>query len=101
MAIEDRPIPAVHGVVRWPVIDPCQWLWDGYAGGWEVAGDIGRSCRLVWLQQPCPGPSGPSKQPHGQRHDLTARGYPSLWNEGQKATRPSALSAFDQPPTAT
>ena len=31
MTIEDGPIPAVHGVVRWRVIDLCQWLWDGYA----------------------------------------------------------------------
>ena len=29
--IDDGPIPAVHGVVRWRVIDLCQWLWDGYA----------------------------------------------------------------------
>ena len=29
--IEDGPVPAVHGVVRWRVIDLCQWLWDGYA----------------------------------------------------------------------
>lgn len=25
-AIEDGPIPAMHGVVRWRVIDLCQWL---------------------------------------------------------------------------
>ena len=31
VAIEDGPIPAVHGMVRWRVIDLCQWLWDGYA----------------------------------------------------------------------
>ena len=31
VAIEDGPIPAVHGVVRWRVVDLCQWLWDGYA----------------------------------------------------------------------
>lgn len=30
-AIEDGPIPAVHGVVRWRAVDLCQWLWDGYA----------------------------------------------------------------------
>ena len=30
-AIEDGPIPAIHGVVRWRVVDLCQWLWDGYA----------------------------------------------------------------------
>ena len=31
VAIEDGPIPDVHGVVRWRVIDLCQWLWDGHA----------------------------------------------------------------------
>jgi transposase len=30
-AIEDGPIPAVHGVVRWRVVDLCQWLRDDYA----------------------------------------------------------------------
>ena len=29
-AIEDGQIPAIHGVVRWRVIDLYQWLWDGY-----------------------------------------------------------------------
>ena len=28
--IESGPIPAVHGVVRWRVIDLCQWLWDEF-----------------------------------------------------------------------
>ncbi len=31
VAIEDGPIPAVHGVVRWRMVDLCQWLWGGYA----------------------------------------------------------------------
>ena len=26
--IESGPIPAVHGVVRWRVVDLCQWIWD-------------------------------------------------------------------------
>jgi len=26
--VENGPIPAVHGVVRWRVIDLCQWLWE-------------------------------------------------------------------------
>lgn len=26
--IETGPTPAIHGVVRWRVIDLCQWLWD-------------------------------------------------------------------------
>lgn len=28
--IESGPIPAVHGVVRWQIIDLCQWLWDEF-----------------------------------------------------------------------
>jgi transposase len=26
--IESGPIPSVHGVVRWRLVDLCQWLWD-------------------------------------------------------------------------
>src|SRR5277367_7180318 len=26
--IESGPIPAVHGVVRWRIIDLCQWAWE-------------------------------------------------------------------------
>jgi transposase len=26
-AVENGPIPAIHGVVRWRLIDLCQWLW--------------------------------------------------------------------------
>ena len=29
MAIQDGPIFDVHAIVRWRVIDLCQWLWDG------------------------------------------------------------------------
>jgi len=28
--VENGPIPAVHGVVRWRVIDLCQWLWEDH-----------------------------------------------------------------------
>ncbi len=30
MVIESGPIPAIHGVVRWRLIDLCQWLWDEF-----------------------------------------------------------------------
>ena len=26
--IESGPVPAVHGVVRWRLVDLCQWLWE-------------------------------------------------------------------------
>ena len=28
--IESGPIPAIHGVVRWRIIDLCQWMWEAF-----------------------------------------------------------------------
>jgi transposase len=28
--IESGPIPAIHGVVRWRLVDLCQWLWEEF-----------------------------------------------------------------------
>jgi hypothetical protein len=28
--IESGPIPAVHGVVRWRIIDLCQWIYEEF-----------------------------------------------------------------------
>ena len=28
--VENGPIPAVHEVVRWRIIDLCQWFWEEY-----------------------------------------------------------------------
>ena len=29
-ALESGPIPAIHGVVRWRIIDLCHWLWEEF-----------------------------------------------------------------------
>ena len=28
--IASGPIPAIHGVVRWRIVDLCQWVWDEF-----------------------------------------------------------------------
>ena len=28
--IESGPVPAVHGVVRWRLVDLCQWVWEEF-----------------------------------------------------------------------
>jgi transposase len=28
--IESGPIPAFHGVVRWRIVDLCQWIWEEF-----------------------------------------------------------------------
>lgn len=30
--IESGPIPAIHGVVRWRIVDLCQWLYEEFRG---------------------------------------------------------------------
>jgi transposase len=30
MMVEGGPIPASHGVVRWRIIDLCQWVWEEF-----------------------------------------------------------------------
>lgn len=29
--VEDGPVPAAHGVVRWRLVDLAQWVWDEFA----------------------------------------------------------------------
>ena len=31
--IESGPMPAVHGVVRWRLLDLCQWMWEEFRVG--------------------------------------------------------------------
>lgn len=28
--IEDGPTPAIHGVVRWRIVDLCQWMFEEF-----------------------------------------------------------------------
>jgi transposase len=44
--IESGPTPAIHGVVRWRIIDLCQWLWDEF--GVSIAEQtLGRELRAM------------------------------------------------------
>jgi transposase len=39
-AIESGPIPAIHGVVRWRLVDLCQWLWEEFRVSMPAAIEI-------------------------------------------------------------
>ncbi|CCA90008.1 conserved hypothetical protein (plasmid) [Novosphingobium sp. PP1Y] len=69
--IEAGPIPAVHGVVRWRIIDLVQWLWDEF--------------RLSI-----------SKQALG--HELRTMGYRKLSARPRhRGQRPEDIAAFKKP----
>ena len=63
--IESGPIPAVHGVVRWRIIDLCQWLWEEYRGQ-RLAADAEPRAAGDGLSQAV-GTATPSR-PGGGRH---------------------------------
>jgi len=44
--IESGPIPAVHGVVRWRLVDLCQWLWEEFRVS-VARQTLGREVRML------------------------------------------------------
>jgi transposase len=44
--LESGPLPAVHGVVRWRIIDLCQWLWEEFRVG-VAKPTLGRELRAM------------------------------------------------------
>jgi len=70
--VANGPTPAVHGVVRWRIIDLCQWVWES-CGRWATA-----SCRRAHAITPkrrapsrrskkLAGDSGDDRTPAGPR----------------------------------
>ena len=82
--IESSPIPAVHGVVRWRLVDLCQWLFEevpDHGGDADLEPGIARAGLPQALRppaSPCPGPKGQSrilkKLPGAPRRDRAGEG---------------------------
>ena len=64
--IASGPIPAIHGVVRWRLIDLCQWLWEEFrVPGWPGRRWAGSFAPCHGLSQVCLGPAAPSRAAEG------------------------------------
>src|SRR4051812_42904651 len=59
-AIDSGPIPAVHGVVRWRIIDLCQWLWDEFRVAVSEQ-TLGRVLRAIGYRKLSPRPRHPAQ----------------------------------------
>ena len=86
--VESGPVPAVHGVVRWRIVDLCQWLWEDFRV--RVARQtLGRELRAM----------GYRKLSARPRHHAQAKGAieafkkasPPAWtrSHGRKASQPT------------
>lgn len=80
--IEAGPIPAVHGVVRWRIIDLVQWLWDEFAVSISKQA-LGHELRTMGYRKLSARP-----RHHGQRpEDITAfkKSSPPVWRKSARA----------------
>ena len=72
--IESGPTPAIHGVVRWRLVDLCQWLWDEHQVS-VATQTLGRELRAMNYRKLSARP----------RHHTQAEGAIELFNRGSPA----------------
>ena len=65
-ALEDGPIPAIHGVVRWRVIDLVQWLSDTFQVSVSKQ-TLSRELRNMGIAACRPGPATTPRRPAPSR----------------------------------
>lgn len=81
--VEAGPIPAVHGVVRWRLIDLAQWVWDEF--GLSISKQsISREMRALGYRKLTPRP-----RHHGQNVDDIAdfkKVSPPVWQRSKDSS---------------
>ena len=86
--IESGPIPAVHGVVRWRLIDLAQWIWEEF--GITIAKQtLSRSC-APWATANCRRDRAIMLKPRGKLRILKKLSRPpggSCQGEGRRSWR--------------
>ena len=81
--IEAGPIPAVHGVVRWRIIDLVQWLWDEFKVSISKQA-LGHELRTMGYRKLSARP-----RHHGQRPEDIAifkKASPPVWRKSARAS---------------
>jgi len=82
--IESGPIPAIHGVVRWRLVDLAQWAWEEFKITVSEA-TLGRVLRKMGYRKLSARP-----RHHAQNPDAAVafkKTFPSAWRRSQPARR--------------
>jgi transposase len=85
--VESGPMPCIHGVVRWRLVDLCQWLWEEFQVSVAVQ-TMSRELRALNLRKLSARP-----RHHAQVEgaiELFKKASPSSW---RKLPKPRALRA--------
>ena len=84
--VESGPIPAVHGVVRWRLVDLAQWVWDEF----EIAiakQTLSRELRAMGFRRLSARPRHHAQNEHAL--EAFKKNFPTSWRRS-RASRPRA-----------
>jgi transposase len=84
-AIERGPIPAVHGVVRWRIIDLAQWLWDEFSVSISKP-TLGRELRALGYRKLSARPRHHAQDPQAIE-DFKKGALPPSWTRSGRPSR--------------
>jgi transposase len=84
-AIERGPIPAVHGVVRWRIIDLAQWLWDEFSVSISKP-TLGRELRALGYRKLSARPRHHAQDPQAIE-DFKKGASPPSWTRSGRPSR--------------
>ncbi len=85
-AVERGPIPAIHGVVRWRLIDLMQWIWEEFGVSLSEA-TRSRELNALGYRKISARP-----RPHAQNEfaiEAFKKTFPPSWRRSGRASRPA------------
>jgi len=85
--IEMGPIPAVHGVVRWRLVDLAQWIWDEFRITVSET-TLGRVLRKMGYRKLSARPRHHAQNPNAAA--IFKKTSPSAWRRSRPARRPAS-----------
>jgi transposase len=83
--VEQGPIPAVHGVVRWRLVDLIQWVWEEFRITISKQ-TLSRELRAMNFRKLSARPRHPAKNDEAAR--LFKKSFPPAWRRSRR--RPAA-----------
>jgi putative transposase len=82
--VEDGPIPAAHGVVRWRLVDLVQWVWEEFGIAVSEA-TLGRVLRKMGYRKLSARPRHHAQDPEAAA--VFKKSSPTVWRRSRPARR--------------
>ncbi len=86
--VEEGPIPAVHGVVRWRIADLLHWLWDEFRLSVSKQ-TLSRELRALGFRKLSARPRHHAKEPEAA--EAFKKSSPPCWRRSPRTRPPASL----------